>query len=96
MNSATKLPPSIQLSTDLKNLDNEAFEKKYKKSKSEYDLTEVEANPQVVADRELKKLIAATYNTYKDIVTADGQKILRKGERGFKQVIAEANRIWRT
>jgi len=91
--SATKLPPSIQLSTDLKNLDNEAFEKKYKKSKSEYDLREVEANPQAVADRELKSLIAATYNTYKDIVTADGQKILRKGERGFKQVIAEANRL---
>lgn len=45
------------------------------------------------ADAELKKLIAATYNTYKDIVTADGQKILRKGQRGFKDVIRDANKI---
>ena len=91
--AATKLPPSVELSMDLKNLSNENFEKKYKKTKSEYDTAEVEADPLVKADAELKKLIAATYNTYKDIVTADRQKILRKGERGFKQVVADANRI---
>ena len=91
--AATKLPPSVELSMDLKNLSNKDFEKKYEKTKSEYDTAEIEANPLVTADKELKRLIAATYNTYKDIVTVDNQRILRKGERGFKQVVADANRI---
>jgi len=45
------------------------------------------------AEIELKKLITATYETYKETVTKDGQKILRKGNRGFEQIVNDANRI---
>ena len=49
--------------------------------------------PMTEAEQQLAGIISATYNQYKDIVTQSGQRIIRKGERGFKQVIADANRI---
>lgn len=45
------------------------------------------------ADAVLRDFVVATFNTYKDTVTASGQRIIRTGERGFKDVINEANRI---
>ncbi len=49
--------------------------------------------PMSEAEAELKRLISATFNTYKDSVTADKQRILRKGNRGFKEVVADAEAI---
>ena len=46
------------------------------------------------ADVMLKKIIAATYKVYKDTKYAGTMdKILRKGERGFDAIIADANKI---
>lgn len=45
------------------------------------------------ADAVLRDFVVATFQTYKDTVTASGQRIIRTGERGFKDVINEANRI---
>jgi len=50
-------------------------------------------DPMTQAEQELAGLISATYTQYKDIVTQSGQRILRTGERGFKKVIEDANRI---
>ena len=41
----------------------------------------------------MRQLITATFEAYKDTVTADGEKIRRKGERGFAEIIADANEI---
>tara|TARA_R110002074_G_scaffold269076_1_gene441033 strand:- start:715 stop:3783 length:3069 start_codon:yes stop_codon:yes gene_type:complete len=49
--------------------------------------------PMSEAETELKRLIAATFNTYKDSITNDKRKILRKGNRGFEQIVAEAEEI---
>lgn len=46
------------------------------------------------ADVMLKKIIAATYKTYKETKYAGTMdKILRKGERGFDDIIKDANKI---
>lgn len=45
------------------------------------------------ADQVLREFVVATFNTYKDLTTSSGQRIIRTGERGFKDVINEANRI---
>lgn len=46
------------------------------------------------ADVMLKKIIAATYKTYKDTKYAGTMdKVLRKGERGFQDIINDANKI---
>jgi len=49
--------------------------------------------PMTEAEQQLTALIASTYNQYKDIVTKSGQRVLRTGERGFKEVIQDADRI---
>lgn len=49
--------------------------------------------PMTEAEQQLAGLISSTYNQYKDIVTQSGQRILRTGERGYKQVIEDADRI---
>ena len=50
-------------------------------------------DPMTESEKQLAGLISATYNQYKNIVTQSGQKIIRKGERGFKDVIKDANKI---
>ena len=50
-------------------------------------------DPTAQAEIELQEIVAATFQTYKDAVTSKGNKILRKGERGFEQIIAEADKI---
>ena len=50
-------------------------------------------DPMTEAEKQLTGLISATYNQYKNIVTQSGQRIIRKGERGFKDVIKDANKI---
>lgn len=57
------------------------------------NLKRVESGEGKDADESLRSLIFATYSTYKEITTASGQRIIRTGERGFKQVIQEANTI---
>ena len=42
---------------------------------------------------DLRRLITATFDAYKDTVASSGQRILRKGERGFAEIIADANQI---
>lgn len=42
---------------------------------------------------DLRRLITATFDAYKETVTGSGQRILRKGERGFAAVIADADKI---
>ena len=44
-------------------------------------------------EKSLKAFIAATYETFKDTVGIDKKKILEKGERGFDDIIAAANKI---
>ena len=48
------------------------------------------------ADVQFKKLIAAMYEHYKGTVGPDGKPLLQKGERGFDQIIADANKIGST
>lgn len=43
-------------------------------------------------DASLDKFLASTYLAYKD-AKFDGKKILEKGNRGFKEIIADANKI---
>ena len=43
-------------------------------------------------DASLDKFLASTYLAYKD-AKIDGKKILEKGNRGFKEIIADANKI---
>ena len=43
-------------------------------------------------DASLDKFLASTYLAYKD-AKVDGKKILEKGNRGFKQIIQDANKI---
>jgi len=42
---------------------------------------------------DLRRLITATFDAYKDTVASSGQRILRKGERGFADIIADAEQI---
>ena len=42
---------------------------------------------------DLRRLITATFDAYKDTVASSGQRILRKGERGFADIIADADQI---
>ena len=44
-------------------------------------------------EKSLKSFIIATYDAYKDTIGIDKNKILEKGERGFEQIIKEANNI---
>ena len=48
------------------------------------------------ADVQFKKLIAAMYEHYKKQVGPEGKPLLQKGERGFDQIIADANKIGST
>ena len=48
------------------------------------------------ADVQFKKLIAAMYEHYKGTTGPDGKPLLQKGERGFEQIIADANKIGST
>jgi len=48
------------------------------------------------ADVQFKKLIAAMYEHYKKQAGPDGKPLLQKGERGFDQIIADANKIGST
>ena len=45
------------------------------------------------ADAALREIISATYMHYKDITTASGQRLIRIGERGFSDIIKDANMI---
>ncbi len=45
------------------------------------------------ADVQFKKLIAAMYEHYSKTTGPDGKPLLQKGERGFEQIIADANKI---
>ena len=45
------------------------------------------------ADASLREIITATYMHYKDITTASGQRLIRIGERGFSDIIKDANMI---
>lgn len=42
---------------------------------------------------DLRRLITATFDAYKDTVASSGQRILRKGDRGFADIIADADQI---
>ena len=45
------------------------------------------------ADVQFKKLIASMYEHYKKTKGPDGKPLLQKGERGFAQIIEDANKI---
>ena len=45
------------------------------------------------ADVQFKKLIASMYEHYKKTTGPDGKPLLQKGERGFAQIIEDANKI---
>lgn len=45
------------------------------------------------ADVQFKKLVAAMYEHYKKAKTPAGENILKKGERGFDDIIKDANKI---
>ena len=45
------------------------------------------------AEIQLRSTIQAVYEKYKNTIASDGKKILRKGERGFEQVIKDAQKI---
>ena len=45
------------------------------------------------ADAALREIISATYMHYKDITTASGQRLIRIGERGFSDIIKDANNL---
>ena len=46
-----------------------------------------------VEELDLRRLITATFDAYKDTVASSGQRILRKGDRGFADIIADADQI---
>lgn len=60
----------------------------------ELDTTGVRPNlNKINSEDDLKKLIAVMFDKFKNDAGPGGGKILRKGQRGFKQVIEDANRL---
>ena len=44
-------------------------------------------------EKSLSSFVEATYNVFKDTIGIDKNKILEKGERGFEEIIKDANKI---